>query len=163
MTENEFIGRGILVRAAKPADAGQICAIVRASIVELCGADHSNDPAILERWLENKTPETVVRWIENPRNRNLVAVTGDQVLAAGCVTISGEIILNYVAPNARFQGVSNRILGALIAEIKNRGIKLCNLESTTTARRFYRDRGFVDSGPPSIKFGLTTWPMTKQI
>jgi hypothetical protein len=29
------------------------------SIAELCVLDHRNDPAILARWLANKTPEIV--------------------------------------------------------------------------------------------------------
>jgi hypothetical protein len=35
------------------------------AVVELCHADHLNDPAILNRWLANKTPEIVGSWIIN--------------------------------------------------------------------------------------------------
>jgi hypothetical protein len=47
------------IRDAVPADAAAACAVLRRSIVELCGLDHRSDPEILARWLANKTPEIV--------------------------------------------------------------------------------------------------------
>ena len=154
-------GKHVIVRRATAGDAAEICEVVRSSITDLCVADHRNDAELLGRWLQNKTPENVTRWIGNPHNFNLLAEYDGHISAAGCVTTSGEIILNYVHPRARFQGISSCLLSALEEVIKGRGIMLCRLESTTTARRFYRDRQFVDDAPPSSKFGLTAWPMTK--
>jgi hypothetical protein len=45
------------IRNAVPEDAAAACEVMRRSIAELCVADHRNDPAILERWLANKTPD----------------------------------------------------------------------------------------------------------
>jgi hypothetical protein len=36
-------------RVASPADAPAACAVMRRSIMELCIADHHNDPEILRR------------------------------------------------------------------------------------------------------------------
>jgi hypothetical protein len=46
----------VKVRDAVPEDAPAACHIMRRSIAELCGADHNNDPVILQRWLSNNTP-----------------------------------------------------------------------------------------------------------
>ena len=95
------------IRDAVAEDAPAACQVLRRSITELCVADHENDPTILMRWLSNKTPEIVASWIASPTNSVLVAVERGMTLAVGSVTDTGEITLNYVAPDARFRGVSN--------------------------------------------------------
>ncbi|OLD92043.1 MAG: hypothetical protein AUG92_02650 [Alphaproteobacteria bacterium 13_1_20CM_4_65_11] len=82
------------IRDAVPADAPAACEVLRRSIIELCAADHRNDPVILERWLANKTPEIVASWIAKPGNSVLVAAEGDVILAVGSVTDEGEVTLN---------------------------------------------------------------------
>jgi ribosomal protein S18 acetylase RimI-like enzyme len=151
------------IRDAVPEDAAAACQVMQRSIAELCVADHRNDPAILERWLSNKTPEIFNSWIR-PDNALLVAVEDDRVLAVGCVTDAGEITLNYVSPDTRFCGVSEALLGALEARAIERGNKLCTLKSTETARRFYRERGYSEDGPADGKFGTTSgYPMPKRL
>src|SRR4051794_38704065 len=86
---------------------------MRRSISELCVADHHNDPTILNAWLSNKKPEIVAGWARQPGNSLLLATEGDAVLAVGSVTDAGEITLNYVAPEARFRGVSRAVIQAL--------------------------------------------------
>jgi hypothetical protein len=90
---------------------------MRRSIAELCVADHKNDPVILARWLGNKTVENFVAWINQPDNSLLVAVEEGRILAVGSVTDAGSIGLNYVSPDARFQGVSRTLLRALEARL----------------------------------------------
>ncbi len=151
----------MIIRPARDDDADQICAVVRASIVELCHDDHHGDPEILKLWLANKTPENVLGWLANPDNLNLVAIDGETVLAAGCVTRSGEVVLNYVSPQARFRGVSSELLEALEQQVRAAGNAGCRLDSTVTARRFYLARGYQPAGAPGEKFGLTSYPMIK--
>jgi GNAT superfamily N-acetyltransferase len=136
---------------------------VRASITELCFADHKGDPDILARWLANKTPENVALWLSNARNINLVADEDGAILGAGCVTVLGEVLLNYVSPAARLQGVSSALLAGLEAAAREKGNVRCTLESTVTARRFYKARGYLDAGAPGVKHGLTTFPMAKAL
>jgi GNAT superfamily N-acetyltransferase len=76
---------------------------------------------------------------------------------------AGEITLNYVSPDVRFQGVSRSLLAALEARAAARGHDRCTLFSTETARRFYRDAGYVDTGPPDSKFGTASYPMAKRL
>jgi len=152
------------IRRARLSDAEAICAVHRRSIVELCGADHCNDPAILDAWLAGKTPDNVRRWIERPDNNLFVAAEGDNILAVGCVTDSGEITLNYVSPDARFRGVSKAMLAALEAMARERGAERCTLVSTETARRFYRSAGYAEAPPQATRFGdKASYPMTKSL
>ena len=46
----------MIIRDATPADAVKACDVLRASITELCTADHRQDPDILAHWLASKTP-----------------------------------------------------------------------------------------------------------
>ena len=141
------------IRDATPEDADAACDVLTSSISELCSADHGNDPAILNKWLSNKTPQIVASWARQPGNSLLVAVEGAAIRGVGSVTDAGEITLNYVAPDSRFRGVSRALLAALEARAAERGSTRCTLTSTKTAHRFYLSRGYVDSGPPLEESG----------
>ena len=152
------------IRDATPEDAEAACDVLRRSISELCVADHRDDPAILGAWLGNKRPDIVAAWARQPGNSLLVAVEGDAILAVGSVTDAGEITLNYVAPDARFRGVSRALLAALEARAAERGNVRCTLTSTETAHRFYRSAGYVDDGAPTGNFGTTSgYPMSRRL
>jgi hypothetical protein len=99
------------IRDAVNADAAAACEVLRASITELCVADHRNDPDILGRWLANKTPENLASWIADPGASLLLAVEGETILAVGAVRNDGEITMNYVSPATRFHGASSALLG----------------------------------------------------
>jgi GNAT superfamily N-acetyltransferase len=146
----------MLVRDAKPEDAEAACEVMHRSITELCAADHGGDPDILARWLNNKTPQNVLGWIARPDSSLLVAVEGGAVLAVGMITDAGEVLLNYVSPDARFRGASRALLKALETHAQERGALVCTLESTETALRFYRSNGYSEAGPPTGKFGMTS-------
>jgi GNAT superfamily N-acetyltransferase len=154
----------VLIREASVEDAVEACDVLRRSIMELCTADHRDDPAILARWLANKTPENVASWIANPSGHVFVAVEATAILAVGAVTDGGEITLNYVSPAARFRGVSRTMLARLEAEARALGNPVCTLISTETARRFYHAAGYVEQGPPQRKFGTdASYPMAKRL
>jgi GNAT superfamily N-acetyltransferase len=154
----------MLIRDATPDDASAACAVLRASISELCVVDHSSESTILERWLSNKTPDNVAAWARDAGRSLLVAVEGEAILAVGSVQDSGEITMNYVAPAARFRGVSAALLAALEMRAAERGNARCSLQSTETAHRFYLARGYRDDGPPVGTFGSRGgYPMSKRI
>src|SRR5207248_10533337 len=125
------------IREALPDDAEAACSAMRRSIAELCHADHRNDPAILARWLGNKTPRNFCVWIEQGDNSILVAVEGDVVLGVGSVTDAGRIGLNYVSPDARFQGVSRHLLHSLEQLDAQRGNNTMTTASNKQTRRRY--------------------------
>ena len=153
--------RTMHIREALPDDAEAACSATRRSIAELCHADHGNDPATLARWAGNKTPQNFSDWIEQGNNTLFVAVEGDVVLGVGSVTDAGRIGLNYVSPEARFQGVSRALLHALKQRAAQRGNTKVTLESTETARRFYLSNGYTEIGKPIEAFGTTSYPMSK--
>jgi GNAT superfamily N-acetyltransferase len=154
----------VIIRDATPDDAADACEVMRASITELCVADHRNDSEILGRWLANKQPDIVAGWITDPANSLLLAVEDATILAVGSVRNDGEITLNYVAPAARFRGVSSALLAALEARAAERGNTRCRLLSTETAHRFYLSRGYADDGAPQGKFGTnSSYPMSREI
>ncbi len=84
----------MIIRDATPADGQEACAVLRASIAQLCGADHRNDADILNRWLANKTSENVAAWADNDGRSLLVAIEGGAIVAVGGVRDGGEITLN---------------------------------------------------------------------
>ncbi len=151
------------IRRATELDAVAICAVVRESIAMLCGADHGDDPEILASWLANKTPDNVSRWIANPDNAMFVTVDAGAVVAAACVTRHGEILLNYVSPAARFRGASKALMHALEEHARLQGNARCTLDSTTTARDFYRALGYRANGEPCSKLGVGCYPMVKSL
>ena len=128
------------IREARAEDAAAACEVLRRSIVELCAADHGNDPALLDPWLANKTPENVLAWMAE--THLLVAEEDGRLLGVAGLSSAGRVTLNYVAPEARFRGVSAALLGALEDEAARLGCRSCTLESTKTARRFYEARGY---------------------
>jgi GNAT superfamily N-acetyltransferase len=154
----------MIIRDATPDDGAEACAVLRASISELCMADHRDDPDILSRWLANKTPENVAAWAGAVGSSLLVAVGNGDILAVGGVRDNGEITANYVAPAARFRGVSSALLAALEARATQRGAATATLLSTETAHRFYLARGYRDEGPSVGKFGAAaSYPMVKAL
>ena len=152
------------IRDAIAEDASAATVILKRSIAELCELDHRNDPAILARWLGNKTVENFCGWVQQTDNSVLVAMENGEVLGVGSVTDAGMIGLNYVSPEARFRGVSRALLQALEARATERGNHWCNLTSTETARRFYLSNGYVQTGPPVGGFGTSSgYPMMKAL
>jgi GNAT superfamily N-acetyltransferase len=154
----------MIIRDATATDAVKVCEAIRASIAELCVADHNRNPEILRRWLSSKTPDNVAAWTASDGSSLLVAVEGERILAVGGVKDDGEITLNYVAPQARFRGVSAALLKALEARALERGATEITLLSTETAHRFYLARGYRDMGPSFGKFGTaSSYPMSKML
>jgi GNAT superfamily N-acetyltransferase len=150
------------IRDARPEDAAAVCEVLRRSIAELCVADHRDDPGLLAAWLRNKTPDRVAVWIARADASFLVAVDGGAIAAVGAVADSGEILLNYVSPPARFRAASTAMLAALERRAVERGATRISLISTETARRFYRARGYAELGEPVRKYGMESgYPMFK--
>ena len=155
---------GMDIRDARATDAVGACRVLRRSIIELCDADHRRDPTTLAAWLSNKTPETVAAWMRRVDASYFVAIERGAIAAVGAVTDAGEILLNYVSPDARFRGASKSLLSAMEARAADRGAARCTLISTETARRFYRARGYEEIGPPVRKFGTDSgYPMSKAL
>ncbi|MEO8685173.1 MAG: GNAT family N-acetyltransferase [Devosia sp.] len=153
----------LAVRRANVADIAAMSAVMTASITELCAADHQNDPEKLAAWTRNKTPEGIQAMLSNPEGRMFVAELDGAVVAVGAVSNGGEITLNYVAPLARFRGVSKAMLAALESELKRLGFSEARLEATATARRFYQAAGWLADGPQMEGRMVNGHPMRKRL
>jgi len=153
--------RKLMIRIAHMDDAEQAVQVIRKSIAELCVSDHHNDDEIVQMWLENKTPEHFRSWLGSPNQRLLVAEQDGNICAVGGAARSGEITVNYVAPDARFQGISKMMLIALEQHLRDDGHERAILTSTETAHRFYRSVGYVDAGRPVPWGKLPGYPMVK--
>ena len=148
------------VRSAQIADADRAVGVVRRSIRELCELDHQGDTATLSMWLGNKTADNMRQWIA--AHTVLVAVEGELMTGVAAVRADGEVFLNYVGPEARFQGTSKRLMQAIEVWASSRGLEWLTLDNTATALRFYVSSGWTMTGPPQPGFGVT-WrnPMRK--
>ncbi|MEM6712608.1 MAG: GNAT family N-acetyltransferase [Pseudomonadota bacterium] len=132
----------LLVRLAKQSDVSAATNVLRRSITDLCHQDHVGDPETLDRWLANKTFEQVHQWINADSLMVYVAEIDSAIAGIGALSTKGVVLLNYVDPGRRFQGVSSALLATMEADAANAGLALVRLESTKTAEQFYRARGY---------------------
>ncbi|MBV8612165.1 MAG: GNAT family N-acetyltransferase, partial [Acetobacteraceae bacterium] len=65
----------------------------------------------------------------------------------------GEILLNCVAPEARFFGASKALVAHMEGHLRTRGVGKVKLLSTHVARRFYRSLGYEEVGRVGSRFG----------
>ncbi|MET4102399.1 GNAT superfamily N-acetyltransferase [Roseovarius sp. MBR-78] len=139
-----YMGSGMAfqVRRGTRADAAGAVETLHRSITELCVADHQGHMREIEAWLANKTVDAWAEWIARDDAIVLVASRDDRVVGVGMATLSGDILLNYVHPDARFAGVSKAILTALEGELRLHEVRHCRVETTITAQSFYKKCGF---------------------
>ena len=136
----------MLIRQATPGDAEAIAALLIRSIREICGPDYDNDETLLAQWCANKTPENMRRGIENPSNYWIVAIENEMIAGTALMTISGEIHLCYLLPEYLGRGIGKAMLNDLLRNARLLGHRKVTLESTRTARKFYKRNGFIETG-----------------
>jgi GNAT superfamily N-acetyltransferase len=113
-------------------------------------------------WLSNKTAENMRRWIA--AHAVFVAIEGQRIAGVAAVQADGGVLLNYVAPEARFKGASKSLMHDIDVWASHRGLQWLTLESTATALRFYLSNGWTLTGPPQPGFGVTMRnPMRKAV
>jgi GNAT superfamily N-acetyltransferase len=158
------VPKSIVVRRAATGDAEASAALLVASITTLCIADHENDPATLERWLRNKTPEHFERWVADPANLMFVAELDTTLAGVALLHESGTVHLCYVLPGMHRHGVGQALIRRVELEATNLGLAQLRLKSSGSARGFYERLGFVPNGEPSIAFGvLEGYPYVKEL
>ncbi|KKC35109.1 hypothetical protein WH87_18370 [Devosia epidermidihirudinis] len=151
----------LVIRRATSQDVPAMSTVLTASITELCAADHHGDPHALSAWTRNKDHAGVTAMLANPEAQVFVGERDGAVVAVGAVTSDGMISLNYVAPSARFGGVSTALLAHLEAALIALGYSEGQLESTSTARSFYERRGWHADGPQATGRVVNGYPMRK--
>jgi len=151
------------ISSANSADAYEIASLLKRSIVELCGADHGGDPVKYADWVKNKTPENVERMIDGPGAFLAASDMHGKVLGVAMGTPEGEVVLNYVLPEARFSGISRGLMQALERYFKDCLHEEARLKSTGTAERFYRSLGYEETGEVDTRQGMTFRGFRKRI
>jgi GNAT superfamily N-acetyltransferase len=151
------------IRIATTTDACVACAVLRRSISECCARDHGNDPAILQSWLGNKTPETVTCWFMSPTNFSLVAVEADVIVGVALLTRAGRLALCYLLPDARRRGIGHALLERIEAQARAWEIDVLQLHSTATAEKFYARHGYLSAGNVRSSYGIETILFWKQL
>jgi GNAT superfamily N-acetyltransferase len=151
------------VRPANASDAPAAVALLRASITELCVADHQNDPATLARWLRNKTTEHFLEWRANPEGLIVVAEDALGLSGVGSITRAGNLNLCYVRPGQQRVGVGRAMIAVLEAQAQRWGVSEIRLFSSLGARAFYEGQGYASSGDPTPAFGIMlNYPYVKR-
>lgn len=151
----------IRVRRAGADDTPAMSRVLTASIIELCAADHQHDPVSIAAWTANKSPEGVATMLDNPNLLVFVAEHLGTIGAVGAVTRTGDVALNYVAPEMRFRGLSKALLARLEVELIALGFTEGRLEATQTARGFYESAGWRPDGPQATGRRVNGYPMRK--
>ncbi|WP_375573472.1 GNAT family N-acetyltransferase [Ahrensia marina] len=131
-----------LVRVATVDDADAAARVLRQSIIHLCQLDYADQPGRLEQWLANKTSSHVQNWISQDGFTLYVAEQERGIVGVGGLNNQGIIQLNYVDPHWRLRGVSSALLLEMETSAREAGNSNTTLESTRTAERFYRARGY---------------------
>ena len=150
-----------VVRPARAEDVPAMSRVLIASITELCHADHQDEPDRIAEWTANKTPDGIRSMLARDGFFMVVAELDGQVVAVGATTADGEIALNYVAPGARFRGISKALLAHMEADLRSRGFADGRLRATNTAKTFYRAQGWsADASPDG---GTACFAMHKRL
>lgn len=153
----------VAIVPARSDDADEIARLLRRSIIELCEADHGNDPRRYEAWLENKTADNVKSWIEGTGPFLVTVDDRKRVIGVCAGGPDGQVHLNYILPEARHKGVSKAQMQALEAYYARQGLSEIRLNSTETANRLYGSLGYVEVGEIEICEGITLRSFKKAI
>lgn len=144
------------IRIATATDAFAACDVLRRSIAECCIRDHQNDPAVLDAWLGNKTPQMVACWFTSATNFSLVAIEAGAVIGVALLTRAGKLALCYLLPEARGRGIGQALLARIEAQAGDWGVKALQLHSTATGEGFYVRHGYIRSGNVRSPYGVDT-------
>jgi GNAT superfamily N-acetyltransferase len=154
-----------LIRSAQEADAAKICEVLIRSVKEICAKDYNDDPAFIAQWCSNKTPDIVASWIRDPDNYFVLSEHRYYGVVGVAMYRRSEayIYLCYVVPEGLNKGLGSKLLKALEAEAVRLGNKELSLDSTITARNFYKKHGYVEQDGPGPLDNEPFFPMKKSL
>ncbi len=165
VTPNHPPKREAAICIASESDAARICDVLIRSVHEVCAPDYGNDPAILDSWCSNKSPESIAKWIRNPDNFFIVAELVPQGIVGAALYSRTEasIHLCYLVPEGLHRGIGSRLLFSMEAEARRLGHRQITLDSSITAHEFYKLHGYEDNGEPVYWHKVLGFPMRKMI
>lgn len=152
------------LRSATANDANAAVALLRRSIIELCGTGHQHDEVTLMQWLANKTPKHFLQQLANANNYCIVAEENEALLGVAAIARNGHINLMYLLPGAQGRGIGKALYLALEEQVNNWDLRKLIAHSNTDARAFYERMGFQPTGPVVPFFGKArSWPFEKTL
>ncbi|SDD43033.1 GNAT family N-acetyltransferase [Ruegeria marina] len=157
------------LRPATPFDVFEMSGVLIRSISSLCATDHRNDPEAVSRWCADKSPQALRDRMAAGDTEYWVSILSGRIAAVGALSDvgdepgTGRIVLNYVDPAFRNQGVSSNMLDRLEALLAERRVSRALLTSTATARDFYLRRGWQMAGPPRQGRWILGHPLEKTL
>ncbi len=98
------------ITEANSQHAGEICALIRASILALCTADHRNNNSILDQWLSNKTEINCRVWIDDPHSTTFVVLVDKRPTGVTQIGRDGYIYRCYVHPKKVRTGLGSQLI-----------------------------------------------------
>ena len=138
----------ITFREAVASDSKEACAVLIESINTICAPFYNYDKDTISKWLDNKTPANVRKWIESENTYCVVAEDNENnVVGFSCIS-GDEIMLLYVVPNVLYKGVGKNMLAKLENHARLSGINKIKAVSSLSAKEFYERNGYVQNGAP---------------
>ncbi|MEM9009580.1 MAG: GNAT family N-acetyltransferase [Pseudomonadota bacterium] len=127
------------IRAGRPADAAQLLAVHRASILALGPSAYS--AAECESWAAGLVPEGYRKAMEDGETF-FVADRSDGTLAGFCSYKADEIVGLYVHPEAARQGLGSGLMAQAERAIAAAGHPAIRIRAALSALPFYRSHGY---------------------
>jgi putative acetyltransferase len=127
-----------IIRRATPADAEQITPVHVASIRTLCAKDYRQEQ--IDAWAGWKSPDKYRAAMAAGEVFFVAEVEGHVVGFA--VLHDDEVKAVYIHPDHVGHGLGRRLLDAVEAEARNRGVERLQLTSTLTSVGFYAACGY---------------------
>jgi GNAT superfamily N-acetyltransferase len=150
------------VRPAVPDDAAALAAVNIRSILEVCGPDY-HDPAHLDAWCANKSPENFQKWMGNAHQRTFTGLLDGVIAGVGLIDVEkGHIHMLYLAPEALGRGLGRALLREMEQAAAEAGHRTIGLHATITARGFYERQGFRNLGEELVR-GKPSYKMEKAL
>lgn len=134
-----------IIRQAKPGEEKSIHEVHMRSIREVCVKDHGEDE--VRGWGNRPLGDRWKKAIEN--GEVLVIERHGEIAGVGYLSVEkGRAVLQslYLAPEALGEGHGKALAQELIQKAKRKNAKEISLDSSITARDFYKKLGFVDAG-----------------
>lgn len=126
--------------------------LIDSSVRELCKVDHGDDEPTIKKW--------VADGIKSFLNADYKWYAVDDFIMLGVCAMEkdGRIVTNYVAPAGVGLGVGEFMMDAMERTARfmvPHAVLEVKLDSTATARHFYRRRGYKEAGPPHPGAGVS--------
>ncbi|RXJ19577.1 GNAT family N-acetyltransferase [Lelliottia nimipressuralis] len=129
------------LRLAAPEEAERLWLVRNLAIRAGCQSSYDSD--VIARWTPEAMPESYRQVIiDNPFY--VVDDEKGEIVASGYLDLAASSVeAVFTVPEAARKGLAGRIIAAIKAEARARGISQLTLSSTPNAQTFYQRQGFV--------------------